>query len=181
MGSSVFFRPFRGGVASSGAEPWSLAMRFRNSSCVKISTSRSVCRGAGVRRSKLRCLPSGIRHPASCRGTSVLMVARNFEKRIFSAFSMSFRPMAPLMPGAASRRASMLLYSVRSLIAVFSPTPGQPGILSAASPISPSMSITCSVRSRPYLAHTSSGPRCSMPFAPFPGRHMVTPGRTSWA
>ena len=48
--------------------------------------------------------------------------------------------------------------SVMSFTAVFSPTPGQPGKLSAESPISANRSMTWSVDSMPYFAHTSSGP-----------------------
>ena len=44
----------------------------------------------------------------------------------------------------AAMRASMVPYSCSSLIAVFSPTPGTPGMLSVASPLSALRSGICS-------------------------------------
>jgi len=45
-----------------------------------------------------------------------------------------------------------------SFTAVFSPTPGQPGKLSAESPIRASRSTTVCVVGMPYFSHTSRGP-----------------------
>ena len=96
-------------------------------------------------------------------GTSILMVARNREKIICSLFSSILVFNAPLSSLVRSSKASMLPNSFRSFTAVFSPTPGQPGILSEVSPIKPNKSITCSWLCSSYLAFTSSGPITSKP------------------
>ena len=96
-------------------------------------------------------------------GTSVLIVARNFEKAICSLLVSTFVLRAPLSWSVCSNKFSMLPNSLISFWAVFSPTPGQPGILSEASPIKPSRSMTCRVDDRSYFAFTSSGPIISNP------------------
>ena len=58
----------------------------------------------------------------------------------------------------------------RGFWAVFSPTPGQPGILSEASPINPKRSITCSGRSTPNFSFTRSTPITSNSLSPNLGR-----------
>ena len=60
-----------------------------------------------------------------------------------------------------------------SVLAVFSPIPGQPGILSDASPISASISITCAVFSIPHLSHISLGVSICAGLAPTPGRYTL--------
>ena len=90
--------------------------------------------------------------------TSVLMVARNFENRIFSVFSSTFFFRAPVSRWVFCSSCSMEPNCFISFTAVFSPTPGHPGILSAVSPISPSRSITCEVLLISYFCFTSSTP-----------------------
>ena len=50
-----------------------------------------------------------------------------------------------------------------NLMAVFSPMPGTPGMLSEESPIRARMSTTCSGRWMPQRCRISGGPRISMP------------------
>ena len=116
---------------------------------------------------------------SSSTGTSVLMVTRNFENFICSVFSSTFFFIAPFSWSVLANRLSIDPNWLMSFTAVFSPTPGHPGTLSAVSPIRPNRSITWSVCVMPYLAHTSAGPNFSMPAAPWPGRRMKTPGRTN--
>lgn len=61
-------------------------------------------------------------------GTSVRMVARYFEKRICSSFSVTFFLSEPVSSSLCSRRSSTLPKRASSFCAVFSPTPGQPGM-----------------------------------------------------
>ena len=75
-------------------------------------------------------------------GTSILIVARKREKIICSLFSSILVLSAPFSSSVLCSNTSILPNSFSSFTAVFSPTPGQPGILSDASPIKPSKSIT---------------------------------------
>nr|WP_278778132.1 hypothetical protein [Bacteroides nordii] len=71
-------------------------------------------------------------------GTSVLIVARNLEKVINSRFVSTFVFRAPFSWSVCSKKifdAYRIRQSTSGLS--FSPTPGQPGMLSDASPISP--------------------------------------------
>ena len=77
-------------------------------------------------------------------GVSVLIVARKRENLICSTLLSTLVFKAPLSLSVLASRFSMLPNSCRSFTAVFSPTPGQPGMLSLLSPIRPSRSITCS-------------------------------------
>ena len=56
-----------------------------------------------------------------------------------------------------------------SFLAVFSPIPGIPGILSTASPHKPNISITCSGLSTSNFSQISSGPNISLGLPPLPG------------
>ncbi len=94
-------------------------------------------------------------------GTSVLMVARNFENSICRALSSIFFFSAPFSLSVLAKRFSIEPKSFISFTAVFSPTPGHPGILSILSPMSARRSITWAVELIPYLRQTSSGPRSS--------------------
>ena len=75
-------------------------------------------------------------------GTSVIIVANFFENiacsLLFSKFSFS---LFPLISSIFCKTVSILPYVFISLKAVFSPTPGTPGILSDLSPIRPLTSI----------------------------------------
>ena len=116
---------------------------------------------------------------SSWMGTSVLMVARNLEKTICSLFVSTFVFRAPFNWSVLASRFSMLPNWAMSFCAVFSPTPGQPGMLSDASPIRPSMSMTCRVDWMSNFALTSSVPITSNPPVCL-GRYMKTCSPTSW-
>ena len=91
-------------------------------------------------------------------GTSVRMVARNFDMRISSTAPSTFSRNLPFIFAEFSRMESMLPNSAMSLVAVFGPTPGQPGKLSAESPISASRSMTWMGEWSSYFSQTSFGP-----------------------
>ena len=88
-------------------------------------------------------------------GTSVRMVARNFDMRISSTWSSTFFFSAPFSSSVLLRSSSTVPNWLMSLDAVFSPTPGQPGKLSAESPISANRSITWIGEGMPYFSSTS--------------------------
>ena len=79
-----------------------------------------------------------------------------------------------------SSRVSIDPYFASNLAAVLGPMPGTPGMLSALSPIKPSKSMTCSVRSMPKRSHTSAGPHTSGGLPERPGRNMRTFSVTNW-
>ena len=56
--------------------------------------------------------------------------------------ALTFSPIAPFILSALANTPSKVSYSFNNFAAVFSPTPGIPGILSAASPIKPNISTT---------------------------------------
>ena len=72
------------------------------------------------------------------------MVANFFESNPLSLFNSIFSLNLPLILSVFSNSFSIEPYSARNFLAVFSPTPGSPGILSTESPIMPRKSITCS-------------------------------------
>ena len=115
---------------------------------------------------------------SSLMGTSILIVARNLEKVIISRLFSTLVFKAPFSWSVCSRRFSMLPNSLINFCAVFSPTPGQPGMLSDASSISPNMSITCWVDWISNLAFTCSIPMTSKPPVCL-GRYMNTFSDTS--
>ena len=94
----------------------------------------------------------------SSTGTSVLIVARKSDRRMSSTWFSTFVFNAPFSSEVWARSWSMFPNWPMSLAAVFSPTPGQPGKLSAASPIKASKSMTAVGEGMLYLAFTSSGP-----------------------
>ena len=100
---------------------------------------------------------------SSAMGTSVLMVARNRLIRMSSTAPSTFSLNLPLISSVCASMLSILPNCVMSFAAVFSPTPGHPGKLSAESSISASRSITWVGESSSYLAHTSLGPIVSYP------------------
>ena len=90
-------------------------------------------------------------------GTSVKIVASSLlskasslpsAKRSFSFF--------PLILSILSKTFSTVLYSASNFIAVFSPIPAIPGILSLLSPIKPFISMICSGL-KPYFSLINSG------------------------
>ncbi len=113
-------------------------------------------------------------------GTSRMMVASCFDISACSAFSRILLRMASfsILP-ACLIRFSTVSYSSSSLRAVFSPTPGIPGILSDASPQSPSISITCEGRFTPNFSHTSFTPIITAGSPGLPGLYCSTFSVTS--
>jgi len=105
-----------------------------NSKSLKISRSTSSFGG---------CLSKVV--SSKVTGTSKIMVANCFDKIACCALSLIFSPSLPFTLSALSKTFSSVPYSCNNLAAVFSPTPGMPGILSAASPIKPKISITCEI------------------------------------
>ena len=103
------------------------------------------------------------------RGMSVRMVARSRESSICCSLSVTLFFSAPLSWSFPDSSASIPPNCFISVTAVYSPTPGQPGMLSELSPISPSRSITFFGLSIPYFAFISSGPSFSK-VPPFIGR-----------
>ena len=84
----------------------------------------------------------------------LLMIAKSFP-------CFTFSPTAPFILSALSSTDSSDPYSANNFAAVFSPTPGIPGILSTASPIMANMSITWSTFCMFHFSHTSAGPMIS--------------------
>ena len=78
---------------------------------------------------------------------------------LFDIFSFNL----PLTSSKFLYNSSIEPYSLRNFFAVFSPTPGRPGILSTESPIIPKKSITCSGSLISNLFFTSSTPQISIP------------------
>ena len=103
-------------------------------------------------------------------GASVLMVARKRLSSMSSTFSSTFFFNAPLSSSRRVSRVGMSPNSAMSFCAVFSPTPGHPGMLSDASPMSPKRSMTCSGRSMPNFSFTRSTPITSNSLSPNLGR-----------
>ena len=76
-------------------------------------------------------------------GTCVSIVANHLLIFACSTYNRIFSCNFPLSLSVFSKMASMLPNSWINFLAVFSPTPGTPGILSDASPHKPKISITC--------------------------------------
>ena len=87
-------------------------------------------------------------------GTSVLMVARKYDILISSIAASTFSRSLPFILSVFSSKFATEPNSFISLTAVFSPTPGHPGKLSAESPMSARRSITWEVFSISYFSHT---------------------------
>ncbi len=113
-------------------------------------------------------------------GTSRAMVASRFDSRACSRKFSRFSFCLPFNSSVESSSTSMDPYLLSSLAAVLGPMPGTPGMLSALSPIRPSKSMTCSVRSMPNRSHTSAGPQTCGGLPDRPGRYMRTFSVTSW-
>ena len=86
-------------------------------------------------------------------GTLVMMVASFLLIMADFLPARTFSPIEPVILSAFSKTPSNVPYNFKSLAAVFSPTPGIPGILSEASPIKPSISTTCSTLSISHFSH----------------------------
>ena len=144
-------------VALLAAAGWAVASSFktrfinwRNSSSSKTSRMASLFISLTFNASSSR----GV-------GASSIMVASFFERmpcsRKVSTFSFCF----PFSLSVFARRPSRLPNSANSFAAVFSPIPGIPGMLSTASPIRPSRSITWLTFWMLNFAQTSASPSIS--------------------
>ena len=100
----------------------------------------------------------------SCKGTSVFIVPKVLERSAKSLFSTNFSLILGFSVSVPSStdlyKLSIDLYCLIMSSAVFSPTPGTPGMLSDVSPISPFTSIS-SFGSIPYFSLISSSPKVS--------------------
>ena len=117
---------------------------------------------------------------SSVMGASFTIVANQWLCLMRSAFSVTFLCMAPFSLSVLFSRFSMLPHCWMRVQAVFSPTPGQPGMLSLESPISPRMSITCRGDSMPHFSQISLGPITCASLLPTGGRYMLTLSVTNW-
>ena len=111
-------------------------VRVRNSNSLKSAFSASSSRGERIRSSHVTAI-----------GTSRMIVASSFDRSAWSAWVSTFSFCLPLSLDELAMMFSIEPNSAISFLAVFSPMPGMPGILSAASPHRPRMSMTCSARS----------------------------------
>ena len=75
-------------------------------------------------------------------GTSRIIVASFLESNPNSLFDSIFSFNLPFNLSVLANNFSILPYSAINFLAVLSPTPGSPGILSAESPFIPKKSIT---------------------------------------
>ena len=107
-------------------------VRVRNSQFLKSDLSVSSSGSSSLKSSKV-----------SWMGTSVMMVASSFERRAWSEKLMTFSFCFPLSLSVFSSSPSTEPYWATSFLAVFSPIPGTPGMLSEASPQRPRISMTC--------------------------------------
>ena len=148
------------GTAMVGVSSISL---IREVNCISVKISASSSR-----------LGSSITSFSSSKSTGTLssMVASFFESIICSWKLTMFSFCFPFSLSALASRFSTLPHSPMSLQAVFSPTPGTPGMLSLASPQSARMSISCVGSVMPYCSQISFGPRISISLSPFLGLYM---------
>ena len=148
------------GVYSSKRESWALgdfcffspllrnlSNRLLNSSSLKSFVNLSGLGSTTFSSSRLRST-----------GTSVLIVAKNFDILISSTAASIFSRSLPFTSDERLMSSSTEPNSLMSLAAVFSPTPGQPGKLSALSPMRANKSLTCSGVFTPYLSSISLEP-----------------------
>ena len=145
-----------------------LAASWRNSSSEKSSSTLSLSAFTTFSSSSL-----------NSSGTSVRMVARNCENFICSTLFSILPFSVPLSLSVLASRLLMLPNSCSSFTAVFSPMPGQPGMLSLLSPIRPSRSIIWFLFASPYFSVTSFSPITSYPPL-WRGRYIYTLPPTSW-
>ncbi len=156
-------------VAGALSPPFRRGRKLLNSMRVNISRSLSVSSGSLTSVSKSTSMGTSVRIVASCR-----------EKRMLSALARMRSPSAPFIVSAFSSILSTDPNSAISLVAVFGPTPGHPGMLSIASPSRASRSTTCEGDCMPYFSHISFTPLISNPVPFSEGRYMKTLSVTSW-
>ena len=109
---------------------------------------------------------------SNCTGTSSMIRASFFDKSPKSLLASIFSFILPLSSWVLASRFSILPYSAKNFLAVFSPTPGNPGMLSTESPIMPKKSMTCSGSWTSNFCCTSGMPQISMPLPMRAGRYM---------
>ena len=129
-----------------------LSASVLNSSSANSELSFSLSGSTSLRLSRL-----------SSMGTSVRIVARNFDIRMSSAAASIFSLSLPFTSADLLISSSTEPKSLISFTAVFSPTPGHPGKLSALSPIKASRSITCAGLFMPYFSSICPAPIMSYP------------------
>ncbi len=112
-------------------------------------------------------------------GTSRMMVTSSFERRACSLLFSRFSFCLPLSWSVDSRIFSMDPNCLMSFLAVFSPIPGTPGMLSEASPQRPRMSMTCDVSLISHFSRMAGRSSSSISDPFLPGFHMVVVGLTS--
>ena len=145
-------------------------VRVRNSNSLKRVFKASSSRGERTRSSHVTWM-----------GTSRMIVASSLERRAWSEWVSTFSFCLPLSLAALAMRFSIEPNSAMSFFAVFSPMPGIPGMLSAASPQSPRMSMTCSARSISQFASMSGRSITSWSDPLRPGFHMQVDSEMSCA
>ena len=150
------------------SSPITLRAKFLNSSSVKTSLIFSVSGGHIIKSSSL-----------NSTSTSMMIVANILETNPCSAKLMTFSFCFPFNSSACSIKPSTEPYFSINILEVFSPIPGIPGILSAASPHKPRISITFKGSSTPNFAHISGIPQISGGFPPRPGLYMNIFSETS--
>ena len=118
---------------------------------------------------------------SNCTGQSNWIFANSLESKPSSLLASIFSFIFPFSLSVFANRFSIEPNSAKNFLAVFSPTPGKPGILSTASPIIPRKSITCSGYSTPNFSCTSGIPHISGPLPFLAGRYIKIFSDTNWA
>ena len=129
-----------------------LSVNLLNSSSSKISVTPEIS-GSHISKS----------FSSNSTGTSNNILANSLESNPNSLDASTFSFIFPLSLSVLAKRFSMEPNSAINFFAVFSPTPGSPGMLSALSPIIPRKSITCSGVSTSNFFCTSGIPQTSYP------------------
>ena len=124
-------RTVRTGSYSPGASPGALSSSSKENSHVVSKSARKATEFKLGKKAHVNGLGRGAVRASSSRagvnGTSCFRVASVFERRANPAFSRIRAPSLPLISAALCRTPSRLCHCVISLIAVFSPTPGDAG------------------------------------------------------
>ncbi len=114
------------------------------------------------------------------RGTFRSMVASCLERVAMSPFSSTICLRFPFSLSVLDSRFSTEPNSPISSLAVFSPTPGSPGILSELSPIRARISTTWSARSMPHCSLSFARSITSWSLPLLPGFHRKQVEEISW-
>ena len=109
------------------------------------------------------------------------MVAKVLDNIPFSLLASMFSFILPFSLSVFAKRFSIVPNSLSNFLAVTSPTPGSPGILSAVSPIIPRKSITWSGCSISNFSNTSGTPQISIPLPIRAGLYIKIFSETSCA